>query len=209
MLIEMGFEVTVPMSKTAFTIADLTIQTRGYTTWPREERDLLWDTYSRTLVKGCKIVDTDGRVARVVEERLRSPKIWAPIYDAKPALSSLKKTGCLIGVVADAESTLTDALENAGLSGYIDTVPTSEEAGTEKPDPAIFRRAMEKSSLSPERCVHVGDVPELDVAGARSAGITPVWLDRNRLARRIGDVAKIETLTELEFMFHIVPHGAP
>jgi putative hydrolase of the HAD superfamily len=86
-------------------------------------------------------------------------------------------------------------------------VTTSEEVGVEKPDPAIFLKAMGKSGLEPKRCVYVGDVPEIDILGARNAGMTQVWLDRNRLARRLGDIQKIETLTELEFLFPIVPHG--
>jgi putative hydrolase of the HAD superfamily len=203
---EKGIDITVHVAKVAYLIADHAAPSKYYTVRSKDERDSYWKNYSSELVKNCKIEDPDGKVAEAVSGRLRSPRIWAAFYDAKLTLESLKKQGCLVGVIANAESIVEEALEHAGLSQWIDTVTTSEEAGVEKPDPAIFRRALDKSDLEPKRCVHVGDVPEIDVLGARNAGITPVWLDRNRLARRIGEIQKIETITEVEFMFPIAPH---
>jgi len=203
---EKGIDITVHVAKVAYLIADDAAPSKGYTVKSKEERDSYWKSYSSALVKNCRVEDTDGRMTEAVSERLRSPRIWAAFYDAKPALESLRKLGCFIGVIANAESSLADALEHAGLSQCVDTVTTSEEASVEKPDPAIFRKALDKSGLEPKRCVYVGDVPEIDILGARNAGITPVWLDRNRLARRIGDIQKVETLAEVEFLFPIVPH---
>lgn len=204
---ERGIEITMPVAKIAYLVADDAAPSKGYTVKPKDERDSYWRSYSSALLKNCRIEDPDGKIAEALSERLRSPKIWTSFYDAKPALESLRKLGCLVGVITNAESNLADVLDNAGLSQYIDTVTTSEEVGVEKPDPAIFLKAMGKSGLEPKRCVYVGDVPEIDILGARNAGMTQVWLDRNRLARRLGDIQKIETLTELEFLFPIVPHG--
>jgi FMN phosphatase YigB (HAD superfamily) len=203
---EKGIEITVPVAKIAYLIADDAAPSKGYTVKPKEERDSFWEKYSSSLVKNCRIEDPDGKIAEWVSGRLRSPKVWTALYDAKSALESLKRMGCLVGAIANAESSLSSALEHASLSHLIDTVTTSEEVGAEKPDPSIFRKALEKSGLRPERCVYVGDIPEIDILGARNAGITPVWLDRNRLARKIGGIQKIETLTEVEFLFPIVPH---
>jgi REG-2-like HAD superfamily hydrolase len=203
---EKGVEITLYVAKVAFVIADDAVPSKGYTVRSKAERNSYWRNYSSAIVKNCKVEDADGKIAEAVSERLRSSKIWTAFYDSVQALESLKKLGCLVGVIANAESSLPSALDNAGLSQFIDTVTTSEEAGSEKPDPAIFLKAMDKSGLEPKRCVHVGDVPEIDILGARNAGIAPVWLDRNRLARRIGEIPKVETLAELEFLFPIVPH---
>lgn len=54
----------------------------------------------------------------------------------------------------------------------------SEEVGVWKPDPAIFQRALELGEAAPEEAVYVGDSPEHDIAGARAAGITSVWINR-------------------------------
>ena len=57
-------------------------------------------------------------------------------------------------------------------------VVSSEDARSYKPSPAIFRYALGKSGFAPEDVVHIGDSLSSDVAGARSAGIEPLWLNR-------------------------------
>lgn len=203
---EKGIETTIAVAKIAYLVTDDAVPSKGHTVKPKEERETYWRTYSSALLQNCRVEDPDGKITDALSERLRSPRIWSAFYDAKPALEALKKLGCLIGVIANAEANLSASLDHAGLSQYIDTVTTSEEAGVEKPDPAIFQKALAKSALEPKSCVYVGDVPEIDILGARNAGITQVWLDRNRLARRLGDIQKIETLAELEFLFPIVRH---
>ena len=49
-------------------------------------------------------------------------------------------------------------------------VVTSAEAGAPKPDPAIFRLALTRLGVSPERALHVGDSPA-DEEGAHAAGM--------------------------------------
>ncbi len=205
---ELGIDVTIPVAKIAYLVTDDMAPAKGFTLKPKEERDVFWRNYVSALVGNCKIEDPDGAIVEAVSLRLRSPNIWTAFYDAKETLDSLKKLGCFVGVIANAESSFTGAIDHSGLSRYIDLVVTSEEAGVEKPDPIIFQHALEKGHLRPERCVHIGNAPEIDVLGARNAGITPIWLDRNRLARRIGDIRKVETLTEVEYLFPIVPHEA-
>lgn len=55
----------------------------------------------------------------------------------------------------------------------------SEEVGLLKPDPAIFRYALERLGAAPQRALYVGDHPEQDVAGARGAGLLTVWMRRD------------------------------
>ncbi len=51
--------------------------------------------------------------------------------------------------------------------------------GAAKPDPKIFRAALEKANVKAEESVHVGDSLEDDVRGAYQAGIRAIWLDRS------------------------------
>ena len=69
--------------------------------------------------------------------------------------------------------------KNFGLEGLIAfAVYSKDHCGIEKPDPRIFRIALEKSGCRPHSLLHVGGSLETDVAGARSAGIRSVWLNR-------------------------------
>jgi putative hydrolase of the HAD superfamily len=55
---------------------------------------------------------------------------------------------------------------------------SAREVGASKPQPAIFRAAVEKLGVAPHEVLHVGDDPVLDVGGARAAGLRTAWINR-------------------------------
>jgi putative hydrolase of the HAD superfamily len=98
-------------------------------------------------------------------------------------LSSLRQQDLPLALVANWASSLSDLVEQLGIRQEFSAIVSSQSAGVEKPDPAIFRRAVEELSLSVEtdRILYVGNEYRADVLGARSAGLTPVLIDRNGL----------------------------
>ena len=66
----------------------------------------------------------------------------------------------------------------------------------EKPDPRFFEIALERSGARRESTIHVGDLYEVDVRGARAAGIEPVLLDSANLYPN-ADCQRIQSLQEL------------
>ncbi len=65
-----------------------------------------------------------------------------------------------------------------GLDRSLEVFVISEEVGCAKPDPRIFPHCLERVGVAPVRAILVGDDPRTDVAGARSAGVGAVWLNR-------------------------------
>jgi putative hydrolase of the HAD superfamily len=63
------------------------------------------------------------------------------------------------------------------LLPWLEFVLDSSEVGVEKPDPRIFRLALERAGLAPDEAVYVGDIYSIDVLGARAAGMGAVLLD--------------------------------
>jgi putative hydrolase of the HAD superfamily len=57
----------------------------------------------------------------------------------------------------------------------VDFAVISEELGSAKPEPEIFREALRRASVASHEAVFVGDSQEFDVAGARGAGMSAVW----------------------------------
>jgi FMN phosphatase YigB (HAD superfamily) len=76
-----------------------------------------------------------------------------------------------------------DKMRATGLGELLDFLVTSEDAGAEKPDPAIFQVALRTADVSAKDAVMVGDVWATDILGARAAGIRAVWLNRDGRAR--------------------------
>ncbi|MDI3297864.1 MAG: HAD-IA family hydrolase [Bacillota bacterium] len=108
----------------------------------------------------------------------RGESLWnQPDPDAPALLERLRAAGFRLGVVSNADRHAHALLEKAGLARYLELIFTSEEAGVEKPDPAIFRMALERLGLEAEEAVYVGDQLEVDVHGARAAGLAALLYD--------------------------------
>lgn len=113
--------------------------------------------------------------------------------DAIPALNGLRDRGLRLVAVSNWDCSLPRVLEQCGLGEMLDGTVTSAETGSRKPDPGIFRRALELAGCEPEEALHVGDTAEEDVAGARAAGIRPLLIDRGGGS---GDIASLEEIDQ-------------
>ncbi len=117
--------------------------------------------------------------------------------DVRPALVKARSSGRRLVVVSNWDISLAEVLERLELRPLLDGVLTSAEAGARKPSPLIFARALELAGVGPEKCVHVGDNIEEDIAGARAAGIAAVLIRRGDAPAPAG-VPTIRTLAELD-----------
>ena len=66
-----------------------------------------------------------------------------------------------------------------GLARFFEHAVAARDAGVLKPDPRIFALLLQRAGVAAERALHVGDDVVADVEGARRAGITPVWVNRD------------------------------
>jgi len=94
--------------------------------------------------------------------------------DALPALTRLAALFPLVSV-----SNGNADIERIGLAHLFRHSIASRDCGVAKPDPAIFHAACARLGLPPERVLHVGDDPLLDVVGARAAGLRTAWINRS------------------------------
>jgi putative hydrolase of the HAD superfamily len=100
------------------------------------------------------------------------------------ALRRLGETGVALAIVSNSDGSLEARLADEGMCQVgpgagvpMAVVVDSGAAGVAKPDPAIFRIALEATGVDPARAVHVGDTVGADVDGARAAGVQPLHLD--------------------------------
>lgn len=69
-------------------------------------------------------------------------------------------------------------LAKIGLAHFFERTVAARHVGVLKPDPAIFHKVIEGTDLQAPDVVYVGDDPQLDVEGARGAGMQAIWIDR-------------------------------
>lgn len=108
--------------------------------------------------------------------------LWSVACEgALEAVRAIRAQGFRVGVVSNAEGQIEGSLGHAGFGGLFETVVDSQLVGVEKPNPEIFRIALKRMSLRAESTLYIGDLPEVDVKGARAAGLSAVLLDRHDL----------------------------
>lgn len=90
-----------------------------------------------------------------------------------------------------------EKLEICGLDAFVDALVVSEEAQVSKPDPGIFRIALDLLQVEPSQAVMIGDSWAADVVGARAAGIHAIWFNPSGAAAPDPD-ADVSQLTALE-----------
>ena len=147
-----------------------------WTTTPERSRRFWHDVYTIFLAN-LGIEDRDGLIDRVYEE-FTDLANYALFEDVVPALDRLSAAGLALGVVSNFEAWLEQLLEQLGVADYFGVRVISGAEGMEKPDPRIFRLAMDRAGVRPEASVYVGDNPEFDVGPAAAVGMLPVLIDR-------------------------------
>jgi putative hydrolase of the HAD superfamily len=96
--------------------------------------------------------------------------VMQPIEGAFELVRALRARGLEVAVVSNWDIGLTEQLERLGVASLFTAIVTTAEAGAPKPEPAVFRLALEKLGVVAGRAVHVGDEPG-DEDGARAAGM--------------------------------------
>ena len=200
-----GIKVTVPGILKGYTVADNYMAQENARSplgkRSEEERRSFFSEYERLVLQGAG-AEVARELAGEIFSALRDiPYDLALFDDAIPCLKILKARGINVGLITNIYRDIWDTCDRLGLSPYLDFVVTSQEVGSEKPHPPIFRAALAKAGVEPEEALHVGDQYNADVVGAVGVGIKPLLIDRDGLLDHVPDCPKIRGLMQvLEYL---------
>ena len=106
-------------------------------------------------------------------------RAWRAYPDSVRLLKSLRSAGLRVGVLTNgSQAQQLDKLRTIGLIDYLDVVCTSERIGAQKPSPDAFCALADELAVRVDECLFIGDNAQHDVAGARSAGMQAILIDR-------------------------------
>jgi HAD superfamily hydrolase (TIGR01509 family) len=134
----------------------------------------------RAMYGGLGLDDaTCESLVRDIDRAHAQRHIWCgPDPEASRVLEELRREGLRLAVISNTEDgRLRDALETAGLASYFDLLVDSHLVGCKKPDPAIFRLALERLGVEASEAAFVGDSYAHDALAARDAGMRAILLD--------------------------------
>ena len=127
---------------------------------------------------------------------------WAALDQSREVLERLQEHYSL-GVISNFYGNVDRVLAEAGIAPLLATIIDSNRVGVSKPEPGIFRLALDDLGCSAADVLYVGDSFEKDVVGARRAGLRSAWLvgeaDRPCPAPELVDI-RLRRLTDLETM---------
>ncbi|MFE3097682.1 HAD family hydrolase [Streptomyces sp. NPDC059248] len=98
--------------------------------------------------------------------------------DAVAPLAALRERGVRIVICSNWYWDLDRAVADTGLGQVVDAFVASARAGARKPNPLIYRAALDACGTPPGRTLFVGDMWEPDVVGPLAQGMRAVHLHR-------------------------------
>jgi putative hydrolase of the HAD superfamily len=153
--------------------------------------------YEQLILRGAGH-DVSLQKAGEVWKAVRRQEYGFALYeDVKPALNALRSDGYVVGVITNMSQPGEDVAKRMGFQNNVDFTLSSMDVGASKPDPIMFRAALERAGVEARTAVHVGDQLETDIDGARDAGINPILIDRHSAATDYDACPRITTLDEL------------
>jgi HAD superfamily hydrolase (TIGR01509 family) len=140
---------------------------------------------SRGPIYFAKVLDEIGVDEAVVAKlaprlavRHAERNLWCRVREGTAdALHQLREHGYRLGVISNSDGRIETLLESVGLAVYFDFIIDSHVVGIEKPDPRIFHLGCERAGAKPEEVIYVGDIYEIDIVGARGAGLRAILID--------------------------------
>lgn len=138
------------------------------------------DSYFAGMLEavGCRHPVLEEALARFHAKQKPPSLLWGrPAEGARAALEGVHAMGLRACCVSNSDGRAEHHLIVCGVRAGLEFVVDSQIEGLEKPDPRLFRIALDRLGVSPERAVYVGDIRSVDEAGSRATGMHFVLID--------------------------------
>ena len=148
--------------------------------FPEEEKPRI---YAQAVIDGLDVeVGSREEVIEAMAAWLADPVTILALWKKVPegvaeGLARLREEGLKLVVVSNSDGQCEKRLVEVGLRPLLDGVVDSTLTGAAKPDPRIFRHALETYRADPAYTLHIGDIFPIDVEGAWAAGLHAAMID--------------------------------
>jgi putative hydrolase of the HAD superfamily len=142
-----------------------------------KERDW-WKYLVREVFKDLVAFEDFDRFFDYLYFRFEHSDSWRLYDDVMEVLEYLSGTELTLAIISNWDSRLPSLCKELGLAPFFQTMVISAVVGYEKPHPAIFQIALERTKLRPQDVLYIGDDPYLDYQAAQKAGMYALHLDR-------------------------------
>ncbi|MEA1854602.1 HAD family hydrolase [Cytobacillus sp. OWB-43] len=154
------------LSKEKYTTRFIELDSHGYV-WKDKVYQQLVDEFEITGF------NWEGLLQDYISEFKNS---CVPFPNLLSMLEDLRKSNLILGIITNGYGQFQmDNIKALGIEKYFKTILVSEWEGIKKPEPQIFKRALEQLNVSANESIFVGDHPENDVKAAQNVGMKGIW----------------------------------
>ncbi|HEX9416412.1 MAG TPA: HAD-IA family hydrolase [Gaiellaceae bacterium] len=137
----------------------------------------IWIAFTERIVIGMGGGPSSSRqIAYEIEQAWEQSENFDIYEDVEPVLAELRAHGLRLGLVSNGARDLRAFVDHHRLD--VDVAIGSRYHGKVKPDPTIFRKALDRLRVEPAEAAMVGDHFEDDIEGARALGMRAILIDR-------------------------------
>lgn len=184
---EVGLNLDAQQLESAFHTAWQQMPRRPAIDGPRENDDKGWwhELVRHVFDQVAPSVNEFDRdnFFEVAYEHFAEAGVWK-LYPEVPEVLEELAPRLRLAVISNFDGRLRLILQHLGISKFFSHIFISSELGADKPDPEIFRRALNIIDLDANEVLEVGDDPERDWKAAKAAGLSVFQLDRPRNSLR-------------------------
>ena len=162
-----------------------------------EDKIALWTKYQAIVLKEAGIDPRPDLIKSLLFDMQNTSYEMVLFEDVLPAFDALQKQGKVLGLISNIDTDVQPLLAKLGIAEWLKVRMTSAEAGVTKPHPGIFDRAVLKTGFPNHEVLYVGDQYQIDVLGARGAGLRALLIDRLGSFDDVPSADKIQSLTDI------------
>lgn len=160
-------------------------------------RATFWELTERSLDYAIAATSTaiDDTTRAALLDAYRELDAYSEVL---PVLRALRQGGARLAVLSNGDPDLLErAIDSAGLGGLFEHVLSVAAAATFKPDPMVYRLAVEAFDAVPE-AIWFASSNRWDIAGASAFGMKPVWINRTGRPDEYPQMPPVEVMASLE-----------
>ena len=174
-----GYNLDPNRVQDAFRIAWKTLPPPPESYGPQPDDDRGWwrRLVAKTIEEAGYEIDRFEDYFTEVYETFARPGVWKLFPGVPLVLTELSRLEIRLGVISNFDRRLYDVLLHLGVRDAFEHVIVSSQVGAQKPAARIFLEAARRFEVGVHEILHIGDDPQSDFAGARSAGLHALLVD--------------------------------
>jgi putative hydrolase of the HAD superfamily len=166
-----------------------------------------WKDLVHRVFSDVGMVQNFDRFFEEIYDLFRDSRGWMLFEETRQVLEDLRRNQLKLGVISNFDSRLYSVLSDLGILSFFDSVTICSETGAAKPDPEIFRVALQSLRTAPDRTLFAGDSLLDDFQAGQNAGLITFLVDRSGRYADMKSVRRVSNLRELLPIVGVSPNS--